>query len=120
MTLDSNSRLVQCLVQWTCCFGGLHYRGDNIDGVSIYTKWPPHTTLCRFFWRAFVFMPLAWVTIIGLGGFIVGGMCIIIWQNLLTTAIISGAGLIGTVIAAACYWLCKTKWSKFCPIIHIK
>ena len=137
MTLNSHSRLVQ----WTYYFADSRYRGEDPEGLSIYGKWPQHTTLCRFFWRAFVFVPLIWATIIGVGSFAIGGLCILLWRNLLLSA--QFAGVISFVMvscAAVYYWLLPTNWSevtyvsiktstfmqgvkaiksKFCPIIHI-
>ena len=44
------------LVRWTYFLRDLNYNSS----ASIYSKIPAQTTLCRFFWRCFVFMPLFW------------------------------------------------------------
>lgn len=102
---------------------------------------PDSTTLCRFFWRAFVFMPLVWLFIVGSVGLVVGGIGVLIWQNLLTTVKVAGFLLsLVAVVGFVAYHVYYTEWtevtlnsinrstfvqgvkavkSKFCPIIYI-
>lgn len=132
MTLNGQSRLVQ----WTYLFREKQY----IHRTGVYTKYPTHTTLCRFFWRAFFFMPLAWLIILGFSGLVVAGIGIIIFENPRLVGIVTGGITTGTLVGFGVYHLSRTNWSqmtihtvtestfiqglksvksKFCPIIHI-
>lgn len=61
MTLNPNSPLVK----WTYFLRETetHYKYTG-EGIEVeQARVPRVTTLCRFFWRAFVFMPLFWLLI---------------------------------------------------------
>ena len=53
MVLNTHSRLVR----WAYFFGSV-WEHDT-------------TTLCQFFWRAFVFVPLGWLVIVAFFGFVI-------------------------------------------------
>ena len=119
MTLHPESRLVR----WT-------YFPNKLF------RYPKHTTLCRFFWRAFVLMPLCWVLI----GIFITGFGIAIWEHLTTfslafVCILATIGLSGGLCAlihtdwgtvtinsvkeSTLFQGLKTVKGRFCPIIHI-
>jgi hypothetical protein len=70
MILDHTSRLVR----WTYVLN--HSRRYYTDGV--WRRAPHTTTLCRFFWRAFVLMPILWSSI--LFGFV--HVSVLMWEHL--------------------------------------
>ena len=51
---------------------------------------PKKTTLCRFFWRCFVFMPLFATLVLGF----LGGILYQSWQNPIPTAIVVAAVIV--------------------------
>lgn len=123
-----------------------------LDRKSLLVRWtykfseypPDHTTLCRFFWRCFVWMPLAWAAICGGGGVLLA--CFIIAN--LDTHWLFGAGVavavLGTVgfmfgvenyapkvkrfvrhtaqdVTASVVWQgAKAVKSRICPLIWIE
>lgn len=64
MQLSEQSRLVR----WTYFLRDRYYNPNT----GKYSKAPAQTTLCRFFWRCFVFMPLFWVIVPGFPLTIIG------------------------------------------------
>jgi len=79
MTLNPNSRLVR-----------FAYSLFN-DGDKPGTRYgPKQTSLCAFFWRAFVFVPFAWLTICGGAVFFVVSV-LVFWK--ITLSALLGASL---------------------------
>lgn len=82
MELRADSKLVK----WAYFFGRkrqINWRVSRTDQWGTYdgyeytdVRYPKSTTLCRFFWRAFVFMPIFWL-VVG------GGASILLWKLLL-------------------------------------
>ena len=102
---------------------------------------PETTTLCRFFWRAFVLVPLAWAVILGGVGGILGMMIVLFLENPLRFLLIVGGIISGLALLIGGIWSWNLPWSeitpasikdstfvqgaktiksKFCPIIHIR
>ena len=122
MELKTNSRLVQ----WA------YFLRDGDP--------PNTTTLCRFFWRAFVFVPIYWLVMATALGCSVALLVIMVWANL---HVIMWGGVVLTAFFSLVYGgyilLCaqlgkvpptsienstfvqgaKTIKSKFCPIIYL-
>jgi hypothetical protein len=114
------------LVRWAYSFDGKH-------------DVPSYTSLCAFFWRAFVFVPLGWASIVGIVLFVIVMLVGGAWQHprtaiLVTTFMVVFTGLvvndkainrkfrgIGDSIEESVFWqgLVATK-SKFCPLIEIE
>lgn len=98
MTLNLRSRLVR----WT------YYLTSKYD-------MPDTTTLCGFFWRAFVFMPLFWMLVVGGFGTILVAIVLHIilhpWQalNILGVAVL----LVGVFLFGA--WLYNVEWMEVTP-----
>lgn len=124
MVLKANSRLVRWTYIWR-------------DSAP-----PSTTTLCRFFWRAFVFMPLAWLGIVSCCGILLTALGSVIWND--PFGFLWGLALVmtcaGFVSIALLVWFAgekiialtpqeikesafvqgvKTIHSKMCPIIYI-
>lgn len=74
---------------------------------------PPTTTLCAFFWRAFVFVPLTWAAIVGL-------ICLILYSFYMELMIM--ASIVGAIIVPFLLlidgdlltgWFDKWRWDKW-------
>ena len=113
----------------------------TLDKMSKLVRWtyvlahsvPRQTTLCRFFWRAFVFMPLFWAMAGGaVGAFVYESILSKGILPLLVVGVLAGVtGLVyilinvvpsikdyvkeSTFVAGI-----KAVKSKFCPIVEIK
>ena len=85
MNLNPNSKLVR----WAYFFSSYNNTPGTYFG-------PRSTTLCAFFWRAFVFVPLAWLFIFGL----VGAVLLAIWKTPLITLVYVGVLILWLVFLA--------------------
>lgn len=99
------------LVRWTYLLRERKYDWDD----HVTRKYPKQTTLCRFFWRAFVFMPLFWLGITGVFGFILVMTYKVFiedpWSFLLGVGIV--VGILGGLLLVAV--ICSTEWRKVTP-----
>lgn len=89
MKLRANSRLVRWAYSMFAfrLYDAYICRADGRREWLGFTKIPPHTTLCRFFWRAFVFVPLFWGVIVSACGAVLWFLVEMAdWQRVLTTA----------------------------------
>ena len=115
MQLSSASRLVR----WTYflrkkqvkpTFNNEGYRQYDEGGRPVYTvlRYPESTTLCRLFWRAFVFMPLLWGVLCGSVGILLYFLGQFVLHNgmAVLTALMIISGIAASV--ALIVWVCRT------------
>lgn len=90
---------------------------------------PSQTSLCRFFWRAFVFMPLAWIGIVGIVCLLLFMLTMLTWstKGVAPVAIVVIAFVVAyvaehftTIKNSTFIQGIKSLMEPYCPIIEIR